>query len=171
MNGLPDAQRQENFSLAYVRAIAAERGFSVHRPEDDYDSIDLVITARGSVTFDGRTSKPTSPSLALQVKCTFAKKPKDGQLKYPLPVKNYNDLRDPGRILPAILVVLHVPERWSQRLSWTEKSLIMRRCAYWKNLRGEPATTNQDNITIKLTDLFSPIEMTRLMFLAAEEEL
>lgn len=170
MPGLPETQRQENFSLAYVRAIAAACGFSVSSLDDDYDSVDALISATGIVEWNGRISTGRSPCLAVQVKCTHATKPKNGVLKFELPVKNYNDLRDTGRLMNAIVVVLCTPKLWSQRLRWSDKSLILRQVAYWKSLRGEPATTNGDSITIAMTELFSPDSLSQLMFTSAQGE-
>lgn len=56
--------RQEAFSLAYVRAVAATAGFRVQdgtQPDDD--SVDLTIAARGP----GGTVR--SPKVDLQLKC------------------------------------------------------------------------------------------------------
>jgi hypothetical protein len=166
--GLPETQCQENFSFAYIRALASAAGLSVIEESDDYDSIDLYIKAIGAVSYDGRTSARISPTLAMQVKCTYSHQPKEGVLNYPLQLKNYNDLREPMRGIPAVLVVLCIPSKWTQRLRWTESSLSMRRVAYWKSLKGEPATSNTESVTISMTELLSPPALTRLMFESAE---
>ncbi|PRQ07379.1 DUF4365 domain-containing protein [Enhygromyxa salina] len=171
MANLPETQLQENFSLAYVRAVAAAAGFSVQSLDDDYDSVDLLVMATGNVKWNGQVAAGRSPSVALQVKCSCVAAPKDGALKFPISIKNYNDLRDPGRITPAVLVVLYVPRQWSSRLKWSEKSLILRRVAYWKNLRGEPPTSNADNVTVTMTEFFSPESLTQLMYRVAHGEL
>jgi hypothetical protein len=36
-------QQKEQFSITYVRAIAAVSGYSIYRPEIDNDSVDLGI--------------------------------------------------------------------------------------------------------------------------------
>ena len=58
-------QRKEQFSLAFVRAIAAVSGYRITRCEVDDDSIDLGL--KGSRR-DG--SSRCAPHLDLQVKCT-----------------------------------------------------------------------------------------------------
>ena len=58
-------QRKEQFSVAYVRAIAALAGYSFYKPEIDDDSVDLGIVGR-----DG-TGPLSSPRLELQLKCTL----------------------------------------------------------------------------------------------------
>ncbi len=57
-------QQKEQFSITYIRAIAAVAGYSLYRPEIDNDSVDLGIVARGG------TGIILSPRLELQLKCT-----------------------------------------------------------------------------------------------------
>ncbi|MCB9712725.1 MAG: DUF4365 domain-containing protein [Myxococcales bacterium] len=80
---LPENTRKANFSHAYLDAIAASVGFSVERWTDDFDSIDVTI----KVEHSGKVSAGRSPKLDLQLKCTDAFAPKDGELHFPLPVK------------------------------------------------------------------------------------
>jgi hypothetical protein len=109
--------------------------------------------------------------LGIQIKCTYAHEPQDGKLDYPLSIKNYDDLRDPMRTIPALLVVLYVPKSWVTRLRWTDKSLILKKVAFWRSLRGAPATNNAKSIKISMNQQLSPDALSRLMFLAAQGEL
>jgi hypothetical protein len=77
-------QQKEQFSRAYVRAIAAAAGFDVYTPGVDDDSIDLGIAASAK-----RSRR--RPRLELQLKC-MARKVTD-VMRFPLGLKNYNDLR------------------------------------------------------------------------------
>lgn len=136
-------QQKELFSKAYVRAVAAVAGFSIDLLELDFDSIDLQITAGsgdGSVYF---------PELKLQLKCT-SRDVMDGDcIRYPLKLKNYNDLRR-NALVPRILVVVLVPENLEDWLQQSESELCMRNCAYWMSLRGHPETQNIANVTVSL---------------------
>ncbi len=118
-------QKQEQFSIAYVIAMAAKVGLSYARPSVDNDSVDLSLSGRG---YDG---KVRSPQLDLQLKCTSRKEIiKDAKLHFPLKLKNYNDLR--GEDLPVLryLVVLIVPENIEKWLELKEDCLILRHLCY-----------------------------------------
>lgn len=57
-------QKKQEFSKAYVKAIAAAAGYATQELSVDDDSVDLGLAARGG----GGTIK--SPRLDLQLKCT-----------------------------------------------------------------------------------------------------
>jgi hypothetical protein len=136
-------QRKELFSKAYVRAVAAVAGCSVDQPEDDYDSTDLRLKARiieGAVSY---------PQLDLQLKCTSRDVIDADCIRYPLILKNYNDLRINCQV-PRILVVVLVPENIAEWLEQSEQQMSIRYCAYWVSLRGFPATGNIKSVTVEL---------------------
>ncbi|GCL40132.1 hypothetical protein SR1949_52660 [Sphaerospermopsis reniformis] len=136
-------QQKEQFSITYVRAIAAVAGYSIYRPEIDNDSVDLGIISRGG------TGKIFSPRVELQLKCTARDVLEENCIKYPLILKNYHDLRI-NSLVPRILVVVLVPEKITDWIKQTEEELCLRYCAYWVSLRGMPDTTNTTNVTIKI---------------------
>src|ERR1035438_9530389 len=80
-------QKKEQYSNAFVHAAAAVAGFATSKPSVDDDSIDWTISQRGG----GGTLR--SPKLDVQLKCTEVANFNERCLKYPLPVKNYNELR------------------------------------------------------------------------------
>ncbi len=52
-NNLMDInQQKEQFSITYIRAIAAVACYSLYRPEIDNDSVDLGIISRGGTCSD-----------------------------------------------------------------------------------------------------------------------
>lgn len=86
------------------------------------------------------------------------------------------ELRRPQRpsLVPRILVVFTLPEDERQWLTFTEESLILRRCAYWLSLRGAPPTPNETSQTVRLSrgrtfDLDTLRDLLRKV--AREEEL
>lgn len=78
-------QQQEQFSKAYVQAVAAVAGFTHYKPEVDDDSIDAGLAAR-------RLKLSTAPRIEMQLKCTGGEKLAGSELVFDLSVKNYNDL-------------------------------------------------------------------------------
>src|ERR1700674_2784154 len=130
------SQRQEQFSLAYLRAVASVAGFTAYKPEVDDDSIDIGLAGRGA---EGTTR---SPRVELQVKCSSQAGVLGAEhLTFPLTLKNYNDLRPDTVLVPRILLVVLVPENLEEWVTQTEEQLAMRRCGYWVSLRGMEETT------------------------------
>ncbi len=127
----PNEQKQQ-FSFAYLRAIASAAGYAVTRPDIDDDSVDLTFSARGG---DGTIR---SPRLDAQVKCTADPVTEGGDFTFRLPLKNYDDLRPLELQAPRILIVTYVPRNQDDWIRQTDQELVLRRCAYWGSLRGQP---------------------------------
>ena len=136
--------RKEQFSIAYVRAVASVAGFTVYQPEVDNDSVDLGLAAKGIM------GTVRSPKLDMQIKCTSREILGVDSLTFPLPIKNYNDLRHDDLLVPRILVVVLVPDGVDDWLAHSEEQLIFRHCAYWMSLRGMEETDNVANVTVYL---------------------
>jgi hypothetical protein len=152
-------QRKEQFSNAYLHAVAAVAGFATAKPSVDDDSVDWTISARrGAGAY-------TAPKLDVQLKCTHVTDLTATHLRYALKVKNYTDLIDTRLLVPRIMVCVLVPENQADWCVQTENDLVMRRCGYWLSLRGEPATVNIDTVTVNLprAQLFTPDAVTNLM--------
>lgn len=158
-------QQKEQFSIAYVRAVAATGGFSLYKPEVDDDSIDHGIGQTGG----GGTIR--SPKFEFQLKCASRESGdvtiRDEDISYRLKLKNYEELRVDEYLVPRLLVVVFVPNddvaRW---LAETEEVLAMNSCGYWVSLRGEPRVNIAgDKTTIRLprAQLFNVEQVTQLL--------
>jgi hypothetical protein len=66
---MDENQQKEQFSYAYVRAVASVAGYGVHRPEPDDDSVDLVVSARGSLTLRLLALAAGCPGIGEQHEC------------------------------------------------------------------------------------------------------
>lgn len=86
----------------------------------------------------------------MQLKCTEAMSNRNGYFSFPLPIKNYNDLRGDDLHVPRILVVVFVPDTLESWLEQSEEQLLMKHCAYWVSLRDAPGTTNKTSVTVHL---------------------
>jgi len=138
--------RLEQFSFAYVRAIAAAAGVSVvDNGGVDDDSIDLTLKRRTVGT------PRRSPRLDLQIKATTDDCIRDDHIAFPLSIKNYDDLRDETVAAPRILVVVVVPPEVQDWTTHSEEQLILCRCAYWTSLRGLPEATSLYTRTVHLS--------------------
>ena len=74
--------KMEQFSLAYIRAVVASAGYQMVRPEPDTDSVDGILMS----DFGSR------PRIEFQAKATAQDIVRSGNLHFPLPIKNYNEL-------------------------------------------------------------------------------
>jgi Domain of unknown function (DUF4365) len=146
--------RMEALSRAYVEAVAAHAGYVVSMANFDRDSVDLTIEA-------GATARP---KISVQLKATSAIPPKATTYNYPLPVKNYNDLRGVSQT-PRILVVLSMPKAEKSWLNHGPQRLILKRCAYWKSILGMGPTTNTETVSIpiSMSDVFDVQTLIGLM--------
>ena len=132
------SQRKEQFSRAYVHAIATVAGFTLYEPKVDDESVDLGIAGRIA------SDIPRPPRLELQLKCTSDKIIKDKDIIFSLKRKNYDDLRLDDLIVPRLLVVLLVPRKDDDWLKHSETETTIRHCAYWASLRGMEDKKSQD---------------------------
>ena len=167
---LSENKIKEEISLAYVAAIAAVKGFATEITRVDNDSVDAEICCNGYLAPD--ESSLYSPSIKLQLKASSNIHICEEAIHFPLPIKNYNDLRAKSAT-PRLLVVLCLPENKTEWLTHSTEELIMRKCAYYLNLHGYPETGNETSVTVKipLINVFSPDSLYDLMLKTSKEEL
>ena len=147
--------QQEQFSDAFLMAIAAAAGCAISRPVPDNDSIDWTLSCR----------LPRRPKLDIQLKSTIFQKDVINDIRYRLKIKNYNDLILEDLVAPRILVLVTVPRKIEDWLSMTPESLLLRYTAYWVCLAGAPAVRNTKacTVTIPQRNLITPAVLRDLM--------
>ena len=138
------AKQKEQFSKAYINAIAAQAGLNNAQPSVDDDSVDLVLIGRN---FSG---KIRNPHLELQLKCTSRELIKDDVIKFPLAIKNYNDLRGEDLLCPRYLVVLLVPDNVDEWSELRNDELVLRNTCYWVSIRTLPDKNNESTVTVNI---------------------
>jgi Domain of unknown function (DUF4365) len=138
-------QQKEQFSNAFTRAVSAAAGFAVAEPSVDDDSVDIALIG-------GPGLGPRRPRLEAQLKCTEGSEPSGEDFGYQLRLKNYDDLRPPAEELcvPRILIVVRVPPGVGDWAQASDSQLVLRRCGYWRSLRGEPDVTNTTTVTVRI---------------------
>ena len=151
--------QMEQFSLAYVRAVAAAGGYQVTRPEPDIDSVDGVL-----MSGLGRR-----PRIDFQAKATSQDLLQSGTIHFPLPIKNYDDLRAETRT-PRMLIVMRGPGEDTDWLSQTDAELCLYHCAYWLSLAGRPSVQNTSSVTVHIptANIFDRAQLDGLMNRANE---
>jgi len=147
---------KERLSLAYVTAVAARAGCQVVEWHVDRNRIDVTI---GSV-------RGTPAKIDVQLKCTGNARWTQTELVFDhLEIDTYNWLRSTVIQSPKLLVVLAVPFEPNHWLSASPEELILRSCAYWINLCGEPEVGNKATTTVYLprAQTFHPDALHDLM--------
>ncbi len=131
---------KERLSVAYLFAVAARAGCQVTNWAIDKQSVDATVKPiRGSkLTID------------LQLKATSENAISGQSVVFDLPVNNYDALRDEHCTAPHYLVVLLLEQDEARWLETSHEALLIRRCAYWCDLRGKPATSNTQTIRVEL---------------------
>ncbi|MDR0518027.1 MAG: DUF4365 domain-containing protein [Fibromonadaceae bacterium] len=160
--------QKEAFSEAYARAIASVAGFICNKGDFDRNSVDISFASA------------TSPfaSVEVQLKSTsnahIVTNLNGNEIHFPLPIKNYNDLRA-ETIMPRILVALLLPEKPNEQaeeypeqwISQTPEQLALLKCAYWINLNGMAESNNQATVTITIpmddAHIFKPSVLNNLI--------
>jgi Domain of unknown function (DUF4365) len=83
---LPTNFRQEEFSKAFVHAVASVAGYSVEIVSVDIDGVDLTFKSTSDHT------ELASPQLNAQLKCTWTHSVEVNHINYDLKSANYNHL-------------------------------------------------------------------------------
>lgn len=150
---------KEQFSRAYVYAIASATKINASIPAVDEDSIDIVFSTPGP----GGTVR--APRLEAQLKCTAQNILKEKCLTFPLPKKNYDELRAENVMVPRILIVVLVPPSSELWIHQTEELLGLRHCGYWLSLRGFPESGNKSIISVDVPrkNMFSSDSLCEIM--------
>jgi hypothetical protein len=152
--------QQEEFSYAYIHAVATVADYGVIRSPRVVDNagIDLTISALGD------RNLPREPSLHVQVKCTYQDIRGENHLVYSLDAKTHHRLCREVSI-PRLLVVVFVPDTPTHWLTHSEDELILRHCGYWLSLRGETPTSNQTGQTVYIPRIqrFDPVGLHGIM--------
>ena len=142
---LTDNDQKERLSVAYASALAACAGYVTSVPVPDLDSVDLRIQAGGEYR----------PALDVQLKATstdFAPLKNRPEKPFPLPIKNYNDLRVETQT-PRLLVILKLPKNQVDWLTVTMEELALRGCAYWLSLQqGYDGVIGQQTVTVHIPE-------------------
>lgn len=159
---------KEELSLTYVQAIASRAGYSVEGVRRDRDSVDVIIRAKGFFP----DAALMSPAIDLQLKATaidLAAHPE--RISFDLPVKNYKELV-PRSAIPRLLVLYAMPVDDTTWLGWSEESLVLRRTAYYLNLKGHPPTASEytTRVQIPRANVFNPETVRMLLERVAREE-
>lgn len=143
-----DPQKQkEEFNYAYVCALGAHAGLNRTSSAVDDDSIDVAFKGKG---YHGHLVR--SPQIEFQLKCTSQDLVNvEGEvIKFPLPRKNYDDLRGADFASPRYLAVLLVPKELAQWIGHNDECIELHKNCYWVSLRDYEPTENEHTVTVSI---------------------
>jgi len=124
---LPDPDRGEALSIAYVSAIAAIAGINFDRLQKDL-GIDGMFTKVSRIK-NHITNMPGTP-IFCQIKSALSStcKTEGNNISYNLNAKNYNDLvhSDLG-----VLILMCLPPSTDDALKQDEECLCLHKCCYY----------------------------------------
>jgi hypothetical protein len=146
---------KERLSVGYLTTVAARAGCQVLHVHVDRNSIDAVV----------KPIAGAAVQLDIQLKATCELEPRDNSFIYDLPMKNYDDLRNTEVEHAQILVVLDLPKEAAKWITCDEEALLLRRCAYWVNLYGQPHRENVATVRVQIprANSFTPEALRSLM--------
>lgn len=156
---------EEDLSISYLRAIAAQSKITFELRRRDENSIDAQLSKM--VITDEHKEFYAMFNVQLKATCSTYEET-DSSIKYPLKVKNYNDLRRKSSN-SIILCLLILPEESSEWLLQTPEELALRKCMYWISLRDYPDTSNASTVTIEIpkTNVVSQCGLNEMMHIIA----
>ncbi|PSL53286.1 uncharacterized protein DUF4365 [Saccharothrix carnea] len=126
--GLPFGARQEQFSLGFVRMVAAAAGCSIKSHATDYDGVDITITSSAEY------ERFYSPDFELQLKCTTRQDLlASDHLAWRMERKPFLKLVNPKRYNEAFLGVLVIPDDPAKLLELTEDNFTSSSRMYWEH--------------------------------------
>lgn len=153
--GMVQTKQQECFGDAFLLAVSSVAGCAVSQRRPDDDSIDWTLSCK----------LPRRPKLDVQMKTTSTDAGDGETIRYPLKKKNYNDLILTNVLSPRILVLVTLPTDMEGWLSLTAEQLVLRRCAFWVSLAGQPQSDNESSVTVSVPrqNLLTPEAVRQIM--------
>lgn len=147
INGSIDYDFAEQFQLAITKAIASSCHFMhADGTKPDRQSIDLTISKS---YFDTDLGYTVEGHIDLQLKTVINPTVTNNFLKYPLKIKNYNELIGKRRN-PKYLFVMIIPDNKKMWMHKFNNGIFLPYKYYWINLEGFPPSDNKTSVTINI---------------------
>ena len=160
----PKAHIQEDLSMVYVSAVAANAGFSCDFFKKDY-GVDAQINMIKKIKTNSKTEFiQEGIPLHVQLKASYNFEIDCDNIKYNIPVRNYN-LLIRNSLNPHILILYCMPSDDMEWLSVCENNTTMKHCGYWLSLRGQDKSSNTATklVTIPKSQIFNVTSLRVIM--------
>lgn len=141
---LPESACKEQISVAYLHAVTAAARCSLENLRVDYEGVDATVRQEANHLHF------SNAQVDVQLKCTSQVGIlKDDHLAFRLERAHYDKLRAARTYTPRILAVMLVPADLGEWLEQSQDHMLVRRCAYWVCLQGDPERAGK-KVTVKL---------------------
>lgn len=144
--GLNRHQHQGLFGESYVQVLASAAGLTVARKNLDVDGVDFTIG------YTGDLGPIRHPEIQVQVK-SWARRGavwRDGCWKYRLRAKHFNELAGPRFTLPRFLVLVVVPDDWTDYARVRHGVTELHHCAYWRSMLDDDPVDLASQATVSV---------------------
>lgn len=165
---MDDNSKKEEFSYGYIATICSASGLSVTKAERSLDNQGIDLTIIAPATIKGLLS----PRVDVQVKCTSQNIIQENVIKYPIPIKNYQELIERKVSVPRLLILVIVPNKIEEWIDVDQHFTTIRKCAYWISLEGYRESKNQTSVTVEIPkeNLLTPESVLKIIENAAEKQ-
>ena len=155
----PNLAKQE-LQFAYFRAVVADAGATVAKPEPDI-GIDFIV-AGAQMLKDG-TYSPTGLTFHCQLKASTDWRIEGDFIVYPVKADSYNKLAGLQKGL-GVLIVFRLPKDGTDILTVEEHRLQLENCCYWYLVPRKPTqNTSSETIQIHRSQLFDRDAVAHLL--------
>lgn len=144
-----DFLKMEFLQVAYVNAVVADAGKSCENPRRDA-GIDLRVSDWIQDPQNPNRYEDGGVVFNCQLKASTRCKFKDGNLVFPMKVRDYNKLVNWPGVGIKILVAFDMPKDPEMWFSQNRKIMCLRHCCYWTELTGQPPSPNRDDSTKRI---------------------
>jgi len=151
---MTENQIKEKLSNNFVGILAANKGYMIDKPADDF-GCDFILSRNMTYPLANGDLRYIRDSryIGVQMKATTENgvTESDTHLKYDLEVKNYNDMIEVNSngIAPLILILFILPPDRGQWIEIDEASISLKKCAYWY-VPPVDASKSTNNNTIRI---------------------
>src|SRR5437763_11334237 len=136
---LADNQVLEELSHAWLHLVATQARFGYERMGRVRDHFGVDASILGRVETGFQDSRLRHFSIDIQIRATsIPPRPRNGLIPFRLELRDYDRLRESGRELPLLLVVLFVHGTPEVRVLHAGEGLLMQAQGYWVSLLGAP---------------------------------
>jgi hypothetical protein len=132
-----DSWQKEQFSLAFLLAVATSKGYTIAHWNVDKDGVDATI-------------RSSAVMVDFQLKCTQSPRESRGAWVYDLDIPTFNKLRNRERSAPGYLALVVVPPDLEDWLSHEPERLLILCHGYWAKIQDMPAASGGTKTAIRI---------------------
>jgi hypothetical protein len=129
---------KEQLSNNYIKIIAANKGYMLDKPGNDYGA-DFMVSRTTTYIHNGSTRYlKDNKYIDIQLKATTENgitiDAASGTIKYTLEVKNFNDLvvrKNTNNLTPLVLILYILPVDKNHWVDMNNNEILLRKNAYW----------------------------------------